>query len=46
MNINMEKVLDDFLEKLIQSCTVSIDTCIDDDGDDDSGDNDSRLDEF
>jgi hypothetical protein len=46
MNIDMEKVLDDYLEKLIQSCTVSIDTCIDDDGDDDSGDNNSRLDEF
>jgi hypothetical protein len=43
MNTDMEKVLDDFLEKLIQSCTVSIDTCIDDD---DSGDNNSRLDEF
>jgi hypothetical protein len=46
MNTDMEKVLDDFLEKLIQSCTVSIDTCIDDDGYDDSGDNDSRLDKF
>jgi hypothetical protein len=46
MNTDMEKVLGDYLEKLIQSCTVSIDTCIDDDGDDDSGDNNSRLDEF
>jgi hypothetical protein len=46
MNTDIEKVLDDYLEKLIQSCTVSIDTYIDDDGDDDSGDNNSRLDEL
>lgn len=39
MNTDMEKVLDDYLEKLIQSCTVSIDTCPND-----SEDNDFSLD--
>jgi hypothetical protein len=46
MNTDMEKELDDFLEKLLKTCTTTVETYTNDDGDDDSGDNDSRLDEF
>jgi hypothetical protein len=44
MNTDMEKELDDFLEKLLETCTTTVETY--NDGDDDSGSNDSRLDEF
>lgn len=43
MNTDMEKELDDFLEKLLETCTTTVIT-YNDDGDDDSGSNDSRLD--
>jgi hypothetical protein len=46
MNTDMEKELDDFLEKLLKTCTTTVETYTDDDDDDDSGDNNSRLDEF
>ena len=46
MNTDIAKELDDFLEKLLETCTTTVETYTDDDGDDDSGSNGSRLDEF
>lgn len=45
MNTDIAKELDDFLEKLLETCTTTVETYTDD-GDDDSGSNGSRLDEF
>ena len=45
MITDMAKELDDFLKKLLETCTTTVETYTDD-GDDDSGSNGSRLDEF